>query len=164
MSRKGSPIISTVILALIGLMVIGIGVFASFNEKNIKDHGVDAKATVVNKDETIEHHTDYETHNGHRQRHERNERKYYLFLDFADASGAKHDVKRSLGKSVWDKHEKGEIVDIKYLPDDPKTIRLATEVAGDPMTALYICGGIGGFIILGAGGYFFWCLKTGKIM
>ncbi|MBX9572622.1 MAG: DUF3592 domain-containing protein [Candidatus Obscuribacterales bacterium] len=163
MGRKGSPIISTIILMVIGLMLCGVGFYTSMHQKDIKEHGVEATATIVNKDQRIERHTDYDTHNGHRYRHEKQETKYFYQLEFSDKGGVKHIAKHDLSYDNWKKHEKGETVEIKFLENNPDDLRLLKEVEGDPMIAFYVCAGIGGLLIVGGVGYLGWSFFSGRI-
>lgn len=162
--RKGSPIVSTIILIVIGLVMCGIGYFTSMHQKDIKEHGVEATATIVDKDQRIERKTDYETHSGHRYRTEKHETHYYYKLEFLDKAGIKHLAKHDLSHDLWKKHERGDTVEIKFLENNPDDLRLLKEVEGDPLMALYICGGIGGVMILGGLGYLGFAFFTGRIM
>lgn len=163
MGRKGSPIISTIILVIIGLVIGGVGFFTSMHQKDIKDHGVAATANIIDKDQRIERRTEYETHHGHRTRHEKHETKYFFQLEFPDRNGTKHLVRHDTSYDNWKKYDKGGSVDIKFLENNPEDLRLAKEVEGDPMMAFYICGGIGGLMVLGGLGYLGWSFATGRI-
>lgn len=133
------------------------------HQKDIKDHGEAATATIMDKNERIERSTHHESRHGHSHRTEKRETKYFYVLEFADKEGKKHMVRHDTSRANWDMHEKGQTVDIKFLESNPEDVRLDKEVEGDPMLAFYVCGGIGGLMVLGGLGYFGWSFATGRI-
>jgi hypothetical protein len=133
-------------LVIIGLMVFVMGVYAGIEDTQVKKHGEQTPAAVVDKGMVEETDSDGD----------RSER-YWVALKFFDLKQAEHNAKRSVEKDEYNRTKVGDLVEVKYLPEKPEVVRLLNETEGDPMIVTYALGIVGS--IMGALGIF--CVVTG---
>ncbi len=123
-------------LILIGLAIVALGYFGSLEDKQIDADGIETSAAIVGKGlDTV-----------------RNEQRYFWNIVFFDLRSERHQAKRSVNKGLWESSKVGNMVSVKYLPSDPASVRLTSEIA-DPNELFYWLGAIGGVIALAGFGF-----------
>lgn len=123
-------------MILIGLTIAFLGYWGSAEERQIRDHGVETMATIVNKGSD----------------NDRDNARHFFNLSFTDKT--RHVATRNVDQALWDSMRVGERVAIKYLPKHPTRLRLVSEMR-DPNEMFYWLGAIGGGLSLTGLGFMF---------
>lgn len=123
-------------LILTGLAIVVLGYFGSLEDRQIDADGIETGAAIVGKGlDSV-----------------RNEQRYFWNIVFFDLKSERHQAIRSVSRGLWEVHKVGDMVAVKYLPSDPATVRLMSEIA-DPNELFYWLGVIGGVIALAGLGF-----------